>query len=198
MRKGRGAQEQGQGRHTQKPSHMDSASVGSILVAMEPKHHLMKLMLVDQVLTPFWNTWCIPWSGINKGHISRQHPKKCCWDTQALGGKNSSSWEGAQQFFYEGAQPALHPGSSFLTSPSLKGTMVKIKKEKKNKLTDPHPVSQTPCCEWLDSKQVSSAYLSIYPKGKIKRKLRVVFLFRDHTWGFSDREISVFTLTHQY
>lgn len=65
MRKGRGAQEQGQDRqgeksvkppHTQKPSHMDSASVGSILVAMEPKHHLMKLMLVDQVLTPFWNT----------------------------------------------------------------------------------------------------------------------------------------------
>lgn len=177
MRKGRGAQEQGQGRqgensvkppHTQKPSHMYSASVGSILVAMEPKHHLMKLMLVDQVLTPFWNTWCILWSGINNGHISRQHPKKCCWDTQALGGKNSSSWEGAQQFFYEGAQPALHPGSSFLTSPSLKGTMVKIKKEKKNKLTDPHPVSQTPCCEWHDSKQVTMPTCPYTGKGKLR------------------------------
>lgn len=60
MRKGRGAQEQGQGRqgengvkppHTQKLSHMYSASVGSILVAMEPKHHPTKLMPVDQMLT---------------------------------------------------------------------------------------------------------------------------------------------------
>lgn len=41
---------------TQKPSHMSSASVGSILVAMEPKHHPMNLMLVDQVLTPSLNT----------------------------------------------------------------------------------------------------------------------------------------------
>lgn len=147
-RTGQAGREQWEPPHTQKPSHMDSASVGSILVAMEPKHHLMKLMLVDQVLTPSWNTWCIPWSGINNGHISRQHPKKCCWDTQALGGKNSSSWEGAQQFFYEGAQPALHPGSSFLTSPSLKGTMVK-NKERKEKQINRSPSCQSDTVLWV-------------------------------------------------
>lgn len=55
-RTGQAGKEQGKASDTQKPSHMSSASVGSILVAMEPKHHPMKLMLVDQVLTPSWNT----------------------------------------------------------------------------------------------------------------------------------------------
>lgn len=55
-RTGQAGRERDKASDTQKPFHVSSASVGSILVAMEPKHHPTKLMLVDQVLTPSLNT----------------------------------------------------------------------------------------------------------------------------------------------